>query len=167
GAFLGGIIEDFTVPPALEGAVQHILQDVIPKVRERGWYGIGGFDVLIDEFGKAYFIDANFRMTGMSAYHFLIDRGIIRRPMMSIMGTFVGTESALRTVLAPFAAKKTRSRFLKLICLSRNNTTWRFNAALEYSDENELLNRVELLLSAGVQSEALESVRGALHQKQP
>jgi hypothetical protein len=159
GAFLGGIIEHFSVPPALDGAVQHLIDYIIPKVRAKGWYGIGGFDVLVDGHGKAYFIDANFRMTGMSAYHFLIDRGLIQRPMMSIMGTFVGDEQSLRDALSSFAAVDAPNRFLKIICMSRNNDVWRFNAALEYADEQQLARRIEQVLAARIESEALESVR--------
>lgn len=162
GAFLGGIIEHFMVPPALEGAVKHLLEYVIPRVRDRGWYGIGGFDILVDEHDNAYFIDANFRMTGMSAYHFLIDRGIVKRPMMSVMGAFTGDEAALRAALGSYAAAASDGRYLKMICLSRNGNTWRFNAALEYSNDEELLARVNELLAAGVESEVLETVRRSL-----
>ncbi|MBL8121824.1 ATP-grasp domain-containing protein [Candidatus Saccharibacteria bacterium] len=158
GEFLGGIIEDFAVPPALEGAVDHLMRFILPRVRARGWHGIGGFDVLVDSHGKAFFIDANFRMTGMSAYHFMIHRGVIKRPMMSVLGEFEGSEEELLETLGRFANPMSNQRFLKLICLSRHENTWRFNGALEYTNELQLLERVKMLLDSGIRSSVLDAV---------
>ncbi|MGB4800897.1 MAG: ATP-grasp domain-containing protein [Candidatus Saccharimonadales bacterium] len=163
GEFLGGIIEHVEVPAALEGAVEHLMEHIVPQIRAKGWYGIGGFDVLVDAKGRAFFIDANFRMTGMSAYHFLIDSGVIHRPIMSVLGEFHGNEDQLRAALGQFSMPSSSARFLKLICMSRHDDIWRFNGALEYKTENELADRVKLLLDAGVRSDVLETVYRALH----
>lgn len=162
GEFLGGIIEHVKVPESLERAVEHLMNTIIPRVRARGWHGIGGFDVLVDADGQAYFIDANFRMTGMSAYHFLIDSGVIHRPIMSVLGEFHGTEDQLRVALGPHLAVGSQNRFLKLICLSRHGDVWRFNGALEYTSEADLAHKVNLLLDAGVDSGVLSMVSASL-----
>ncbi|MBP9761456.1 ATP-grasp domain-containing protein [Candidatus Saccharibacteria bacterium] len=162
GEFLGGIIEHIKVPVALEGAVEHLINHIVPQVRAKGWHGIGGFDVLVDENDRAYFIDANFRMTGMSAYHFLIDAGKIHRPMMSVLGTYNGSEADLRQAFGKHAAQKSPDRFLKIICMSRHEDTWRFNGALEYTSEEDLARKVKQLIDIGVKSSVLETVYEAL-----
>lgn len=162
GEFLGGIIDRVETPPGLEGAVDHLMNHIVPQVRERGWHGIGGFDVLIDSSGRAVFIDANFRMTGMSAYHFLIDAGFVHRPMISVLGEFTGSETALREAIGQFSLVTSRQRYLKLICITRHEMKWRFNGALEYSSGEDLAAKVTQLLDAGVKSDVLEAVKKAL-----
>jgi len=158
GEFMGGVIDSLEIPEALDGAVEHLINDILPKVRDMGWYGIGGFDILVDKEGEAYFIDCNFRMTGMSAYHFLVDKGTIKRPIMSISGEIEGEEADFRNIMEPFSSNKAKNKFLYIISMSRHGNTWRFNAALEYSNAKELTERAQAILDAGVESSVLSLV---------
>lgn len=156
GEFMGGIIDARKVPEALDEAVNYLINTILPRVREKGWHGIGGFDVLVDKNGKSYFIDCNFRMTGMSAYHFLIDAGKVNRPVMSVSGEFRGTAEELKTALGKYAGAKSKQKTLTMICLSKHDDVWRFNGALEYKDKTQLGERAKQLLAAGVKSAVLE-----------
>lgn len=158
GEFMGGIIDARKVPEALDGAVDHLINAILPKVRQKGWYGIGGFDILVDKEGNAYFIDCNFRMTGMSAYHFLIDNGKAKRPLLSVSGEFRGTAEQFKEALIKYAGAKSRDKFLTIICLSKHDDLWRFNGALEYEDREQLSQRAKILLEAGIKSAVLEVV---------
>jgi hypothetical protein len=156
GKFVGGIITSTEIPSPLQPAIKHLVEEILPKVRAMGWYGIGGFDILLDEHNKAYFIDCNFRMTGMSAFHFMVANGEIKKPIVSITGEFIGTAADLEKKLYPYASKQSRQKFLQLIAISHHENTWTFNAALSYNDPKQLKERAQLLLEVGVMSHALE-----------
>lgn len=155
GAFMGGVIESTDVPDELQETVDYLLNVILPKVRDMGWYGIGGFDVLVDQSGQTYFIDCNFRMTGMTAYHFLIANGAIRAPIFSFSAEFKGDKEALVRCLQPYVGGGGRDNFLHLISLSNHDKVWRFNGALSFTTIEEQRARAKLLLDHGVESTAL------------
>lgn len=63
---IGGLVmRDPTVPANIERA---LLADILPNVRSRGWYGVGGMDVLIASEEECRFVDPNFRMTAMTPF---------------------------------------------------------------------------------------------------
>ncbi len=95
-------------------------------------------------------------MTGTAVYVFLDSRGKIKRPMTSISGEFRGTEAEFRSAILPIAATSSSKRILKLICLSRHDNIWRFDAALEYKTESQLKERAKTLITSGVKSKVLE-----------
>ncbi|MDB5177400.1 MAG: hypothetical protein JWN75_1068 [Candidatus Saccharibacteria bacterium] len=156
GEFLGGIISGDAFPSELAAVKQHLENDILPIVRAKGWYGVGGFDVIIDARGGAYLIDGNYRMTGMSAYHFLLASGDIQTPLISFGGQFVGTREEFEHAILPFAGKSARQKSVQLIALSKHGDEWDFNGALMYENENTLKNSIHQLLNAGITSPALE-----------
>lgn len=155
GEFIGGIIRSSIIPRELQKAVKHLEYDILPKVREKGWYGIGGFDVLVDEDGNPYFIDSNFRMTGMSAYHFLLANKVLERPIAAFSGQFVGSAEELQEKLYSYASKHANDKFLQLITISKHEDTWRFNGTISFITQEDLRERAKLILEAGVTSQAL------------
>lgn len=158
GEFIGGIIESADIPNELLGIKRYLSSVVLPSIRDMGWYGVGGFDILQDTAGRFYFIDCNFRMTGMSAYHFLVANNVITAPLISFSGEFVGTQEDLEAQLLPYGGKENEDRFLQLIALSRQGTVWNFNASLSFDDDLQLFERIELLKNSGVQSKALDQI---------
>lgn len=157
GEFLGGIITSDEFPPVLESIKEYLLNDVLPTVRAKGWFGIGGYDVIINNDGKPYLIDGNFRMTGMSAYHFLMANGDITKPMLSFGGTFTGNATEFERAIVPFAGKDSRHKTVQLIALSKHEDRWDFNGALMYSSPDGLRNTINQLFDVGVSSPALAS----------
>lgn len=162
GEFLGGIITDDDFPAELRAVKDYLLSDVLPAVRAKGWYGIGGYDVIVDPSGAAYLIDGNFRMTGMSAYHFLMANDVIHKPMVSFAGSFVGTREAFEKAIIPFAGKDSKERTVQLIALSRHGERWDFNGALMYASHTCLSRSIDDLLLAGVMSQALAQLKSTL-----
>jgi hypothetical protein len=156
GEFVGGIIKSEEFPEQLKEVKSYLLTTILPKVRAMGWYGVGCFDVIIDDQSKAYFIDCNFRMTGMSAYHFLIANSTLKTPLVGMGGQFTGSEEELEKCLLPFAGKHSRGRFLQLIALSRHHDTWNFNAALMFNSDEQLHERAKKLYDAGIKSNTLD-----------
>ncbi|MDB5182781.1 MAG: hypothetical protein JWO47_565 [Candidatus Saccharibacteria bacterium] len=155
GEFIGGIIRSAEIPKELIKAVTHLKNDILPKVRDMGWYGIGGFDVLVDDTGKAYFIDCNFRMTGMSAYHFMIANQKLKRPVAGFSGEFIGKSEDLIKKLSEYGGKDANGKFLQIITMSRHDDTWRFNGTISFKNDKELKEYASLLLFADVESQAL------------
>jgi len=158
GEFIGGLIHNAGIPKELEGAIKHLKKDILPYVRKMGWYGIGGFDILVDQDGKAYFIDCNFRMTGMSAYHFMIANNILKKPIAAFSGEFIGSADELRAKLSAYGHHKAEGRFLHLIAISKHENTWRFNGAITFNNETELKEYARLVVDAGVSTQALSSL---------
>lgn len=156
GTFLGGRLTPERLPKGAKSSVRYALDTIIPRVRSMGWYGIFGLDVLIDSANKSYFIDPNFRMTGTAVYLFLDSRGEIKRPMTSVSGEFIGSEADFREAVLPLAATSSRNRLLKLVCLSRHDDTWRFDAAIEYKTETQLAEHAKTILASGIRSKVLE-----------
>jgi carbamoylphosphate synthase large subunit len=155
GEFIGGIIRTSKIPQELIKAVKHLKKDILPRVRNKGWYGIGGFDVLVDEDGNPYFIDCNFRMTGMSAYHFLIANKILEKPIAAFSGQFVGTAEELKEKLYQYGSRHSSGKFLQLITISKHEDTWRFNGTISFITHEDLRERAKLILETGVTSQAL------------
>lgn len=157
GEFLGGIINSRVFPEELGDLKQRLLEEILPRVREMGWYGIGCFDVLTDENSDNYFIiDCNFRVTGMSAYHLLAINKVIKTPLIGFSGEFTGTQTEFEQVMFSLAGRHSKYKYLQLIALSRHDNTWHFNAALSFTDDAQLARRAAGLLHLGIKSKALE-----------
>jgi hypothetical protein len=158
GEFIGGIISSTDCPAELIEAQRYLRDEILPKIRDMGWYGIGCLDVLTDRAGRFYFIDANFRMTGMSAYHCLIANGAITSPLMGFSGTFTGSRAAFEAIMLPLADRSGKHLIMQLIALSRHDQTWHFNAALFFDSHEQLVERAQHLLELKVESDALQQL---------
>ncbi len=163
GEFIGGIIESVALPSELLPLEGYLLDEVLPKIRDMGWYGVGCFDVLCDEQDRLYLIDANFRVTGMSAYHFLISNGVIKKPLLSFGGEFVGSREQFEQRLFPYASKNSRQQMVQMIALTRYGNTWSFNGALAFDNHLQLKSRAWALLQQGIKSPALSYLSNSGH----
>jgi hypothetical protein len=156
GEFEGGIIRSGNIPAELS-AVKHYLEYVcLPKVRKMGWYGIGCFDVLVDKGGACYIVDSNFRMTGMTAYHFMVANGRINPPLIGFSGGYRGSRQEFEDAILPFTDPRSGAPILQMIALNEHGDMWRFNAALMFRDEAELAERCTRLCKAGIESDLLQ-----------
>ena len=163
GEYLGAMIDTRTVPPSFP-AITHVLQDqILPRIREKGWYGVGGFDVLIDAQGKFYFIDSNFRMTAATSYLCLVyNHKIKNTPFATFTGTFKGDEQAFRTTVLPLARVGNASQMLHITTLTSHKDGLHFNAALFFDTPVALSTHADFLLGKGVDSAVLR--RFSRHQ---
>jgi len=156
GEFLGGFIFREEIDEHAEKVKKIIDKEILPKIQKMGWYGVGGFDVLIDAEGKFYIIDSNFRTTGMTAYIFLTRNNLISKSMVSFNGTFDGSEKDF--IKKVFSLNKGKKKILTIISLKQRRTGkgYRFDAALLFDKKEELPALAEKLMKKGVQSEVLE-----------
>jgi hypothetical protein len=159
GTFLGGRVPANKLPESARASVKYTLDVLVPRIRSMGWYGIFGLDVLVDAADRNYIIDPNFRMTGTAVYLFLKARGELKAPMTSVSAEFVGSEADFRRAVLPLAATSSNERLLKLVCLSRHNNTWRFDAAIEYTNEEQLAEHAKKILDSGINSRVLRLLR--------
>ncbi len=160
GEFIGGIIDPEHLLPEIDGINRLLLQYVLPKVRSTGWYGIGGFDVLIDRRGRFFIGDPNFRMTGMTAYLCQARNGIIRKSMASFTAVFKGRETAFRENIVPLAREGDRRQLIHIIALTRHEDTFRMSAAMYFDQEEagSIKRNAQRLLRLGLQSKALQKL---------
>jgi len=158
GTFLGGKIDYPDLYPELSAIYATLKEEILPKVRQLGWYGIGGFDVLVDARGKYYFIDGNFRATGMSAAIFLTKNNLIKTPLISFTGSFKGSEKMLRKHILPHISGGNAEEILTFISLVKKKDTYYFNAALHFTSAMDLYERALYLLTLGVESQLLHDI---------
>ncbi len=158
GEYIGAAIRTTDFPEELAEVKHYMKDELLVKIREMGWYGVGCVDVLVDAQGTCYFIDGNFRMTATCAYHFLVANKTIRAPLICFSGELTGSRAELEACLLPNAGRASNDKFLQLIALSRHGDCWRFNAALSYTSEEQLRERAAQLLDVGVTSQVLEQI---------
>ena len=157
GEFLGGFIYRNDSNERIEQIKSIIKNEILPKVQDMGWYGVGSLDVLIGKEGKFYIIDSNCRTTGMTAYIFLTRNNLIAKSMVSFTATFLGSERKfIKEVLSLNQGKK---RILTIISLTKKDNEYRFNAALLFDEKKELPELALKLTTRGVRSLVLEMLK--------
>lgn len=169
GEFIGGIIDPLRLFPEIDGINRLLLNFVLPAVREMGWYGVGGFDVLIDKDGKFFMEDPNFRMTGMTPYICEARNGIIRKSMVSFIATFQGTEEEFQRTFVPLAREGGQAQMVHVIALTQHEGTFRMNAAMYFDQEDEqsVQRNTQRLIGLGLESKALRKLSENRRTKYP
>lgn len=155
GSFVGGIIEPDQDQSIFKPLNKVILEKILPEVRRKGWFGIGGFDVLMNKDERYYFVDPNFRMTGMSVYDLLARNGEIKTPLLSFMGTFEGSQEDFEKVMKEIAMVGDPHQKLHLTTLTEHDGQFRFNAALLFDKRENLPRIAKEVLEKGIQSSVL------------
>jgi hypothetical protein len=156
GEFLGGIIESTAIPSELSATVQYIESHLLPHIRRMGWYGVGDLDVLIDDRGGAYIIDCNFRMTGMTAYHFLVRSQQAPVPLIGFSGSFEGSRTEFENAVLPLLGHHSDTKKLQLIAVNHHNGNWNFNAALLLDKQTDRNQQINQILQSGLKSSGLQ-----------
>jgi hypothetical protein len=157
GEFLGGFIFKGEKDEKIEHIKNIIEKEILPKIQDMGWYGVGGFDVLITSEGKSYIIDTNFRTTGMTPYIFLTRNDSISKSMVSFTATFEGSEEEFIEKI--ISLNKGANKMLTIISLTKKNNWYRFNAALLFDQKQELSRLASMLTERGVKSRVLEMLK--------
>lgn len=159
GAFVGGIIEPETQDDErFKTLNKELLEKILPEVRRKGWFGIGGFDVLMSKEGRFYFIDPNFRMTGMTVYDLLACNGDVTSSLLSFAGDFEGTKKEFTALMHKYARVGTPDQKLYVTTLTEHRGLFRFNAALLFASRKEIPALSRELLKAGIRSSVLEGL---------
>lgn len=157
GEFLGGFIFKGEKNRKIEKIKKMLVTEILPKIKNMGWYGVGGLDVLLKPNGKFYVIDSNFRTTGMTAYILLTKNNLISKSIVSFTATFRGTrEEFIEKVLSLNTGK---DKILTIVSLSKRGNEYRFNAALLFNNREESPQLAALLIERGVTSEVLRMLR--------
>ena len=159
GEFIGGIVDPDHLMPTIDGVNDLLLRVILPAVRERGWYGVGGFDVLVDHHGRFFITDPNFRMTGMTPYLCEARNERIRKRMVSFTGTFHGDSESFRRAIVPLAVEGHPDQLLHLIALTHHGDTYRMNGSMLFDDDADVAPSAAHLLQMGFASKALEKLR--------
>ena len=131
----------------------------MPYVYQKGWHGIGCFDVLIDIDDNPYFIDANFRMTGMSAsiFYKLNNQHPQAGNLFSLGAVYEGTKEDFMRDVASISTGQ--DGWLHILTLSQNDTIWRFNACFYFSNNEELKEKCIALSARNLQSKIFEEIQ--------
>lgn len=151
GEFLGGIIGHDSLPDGVGLVAEVILSDILPAARELGWFGVGCFDVLIDTQGKAYIIDANFRMTGMTAHLIAYHNRHSTMKAASFSAVFTDHPDSIEGL-----RHLVKERSVYIAAITKNNDRCIMNASIYFEDKADLRKRIDFLASIGVETKGLE-----------
>jgi hypothetical protein len=75
---------------------------------------------------------------------------------VTFAGQFKGSREDFERAILPYAGKYAQRKTVQLISLSQHGRTWNLNGALMYRDTAQLRRRVDMLLSAGIESVTLQ-----------
>ncbi len=169
GEFVGGIVDPAELFPKIDGVNHLLLEKILPAVREMGWYGIGGFDVLIDRDGRPYMEDPNFRMTGMTAYLCEARNGVIQKPMVSFNATFKGTERDFIQNIVPFAREGDPRQMIHIIALTHHDDIFRMSAAMYFDPQrhDSISQNAAKFIELGLESKAFKKLKENGREKYP
>lgn len=156
GEYLGAVINKNSHVPHLDKVYDILLKTILPDIKRRGWYGVGGFDVLIDKKGRICFIDSNLRMTAASVYLFMVMNREIRRPVITFTGSFRGNVADFKKKIVPLCCSRTSEDKLRIIALTENDGFFHFNAAMFYEDANDISRQIRSVLKIGIKSKVLK-----------
>ncbi len=159
GEYLGGTIDSSINVPILPQIYEAMLTVILPKIREKGWYGMGGFDVLVDKEGRFFFIDSNLRMTAITAYLCQLRSRKFKRPIATFTGVFKGTQADFERVIVPLAIPSNPVRKLNIITLVHAEQSYRFNAGFFFDDKAEIPARAKELRELGIESSVLDRLQ--------
>ncbi len=158
GEFMGGMIDEPQNHLELVNIYALLLDEILPQIQLKGWYGVGGFDVLVASGGRIKFIDCNFRATGMTPYIFLVKNGLIRHNMISFAGTFSGSEYQFRQHILPLTEGFFGDQILTIVSIAKKGTTYRLNGAVQFDTFESMQRNAVLLCKAGIHSSVLEQI---------
>lgn len=158
GEFIGGVVELGRSYKQLDRLKRQLVADILPQIRELGWYGVGCFDVLEDAHGQLFIIDGNFRMTGMTAYLMMIANRQIASSLVSFNAEFHGSLASLESLLDELPLASDVQNPLRIISLAEHEGVQRFNAALLFHNRQRVPVMARQFLQAGIISQALEQL---------
>lgn len=156
GDYLGGVINPAKTIPVVAKIYAVLKDKILPRVRALGWYGIGGFDILVQEDDRFYFIDPNFRLTAAFVYIYLLANRLIQKPLMSFTGIFHGSEHDFRAKILPLMQNGSNLQKIVPIALTCEENIWRMNAGMFFEDSASIRQNAQNLLSLGIESEVLQ-----------
>lgn len=156
GACIGGVVRPGKTLPS--DFRQELLQVVLPKAAERGWFGIGGFDVRFD--GNSWkYIDPNFRPTALSPFIIQGRNGVVGQcSMMAFIGRIRGDKEVLKRRLEGCARFGDDRQVLNVISLIPRPWGYDLNGAVLFDQDEALKENAQALLDLGIQSDTLSSV---------
>jgi phosphoribosylamine-glycine ligase len=160
GGYLGGIVDLSKTWPQMKDIQNLLLNSVLPIVREKGWYGVAGVDILIGKDGGIYVIDFNFRLTAPMPYLFQTKNGYITKPVITFTGTFDGDEETFKKTIVPLAKMGEKNQILDIVSLIKHENSYRFNCGMLFDDEASMTKNAKALLAAGVRAHVLERFAG-------
>ncbi len=155
GEFMGGMIDESHNHPELTGIYKIVLDQILPIIRSKGWFGVGGFDALVTDCGDLHFIDCNFRTTGMTPYIFLAHNGLIAHSLVSFAASFHGSEKQFRKAILPFTEGVRNEQILTIISLIQKDGSYRINGCVQFDTADALRSRAAALTKAGLESSVL------------
>lgn len=168
GEYMGGIVENTEEPSGIVQQIYHVLKtEILPTLKEKGWFGVGGVDVLVDKDGAFYFNDFNCRMTATMAQTMQMNSGLIGdRSLLVFNGTFPGTIEDFRKKMIEKSRHGSNQQVLNVVALANGNNVVRMHAGVLFDQPETLRENVLELERLGVQSDIFREIGPQKKEKQ-
>lgn len=159
---LGGIVHNTNQLPKKVQKIYQVLADkILPKLREKGWFGVGGVDVLIDQDGKFFFNDFNCRMTATMAQTMQINSGILGdKSLASFIGRFNGSLDEFRIMMQRYAQHGSLDHILNIVALAEDSNAVRLHGGVLFDQMEALRDNVAVLRKHGIHSDSFKKIDG-------
>lgn len=156
GAYMGSVVHPLErMPSVLRRAFDVLEVSVLPRLRQAGWFGVGGVDVLISNEGQFYFSDFNCRMTASMAQTLQHNTGAFgQRSALTFNGRFDGSLKEFATALSPLAQFGDQQQILNLIAIAYTDATapLRLHGSVLFDPSDHLPDLLQHLKHLGIQS---------------
>jgi hypothetical protein len=156
GGFLGGVVNPGKLIGAYDDIKKVILEEILPKLSELGWCGIGGIDVLIQEDGSFFFIDPNLRLTATYAYVYLAETNQVKKPVVSFSGKIQASREEFENNILVFAEGTDPT--ITIISITEQDGIFRFNAGVQFDSAEDLTSKSQSLLDTGIEATVLNNI---------
>lgn len=152
GEYQGGVIlnneKKSEVIERIEGV---LLQEILPILRQKGWFGVGGVDVLIDDDGNFYFSDFNCRMTATMAQQLQVRNGTLGAKSVAVFnGFFSGDIEEFRRTVVPHARHGGNNQKLNVVSLAEDKDDIRIHGGVLFDQPETLEENIMALQRYGI-----------------
>ncbi len=158
GEYLGGIVRcQHSESRLIQNIRATLLTTILPIIQQKGWFGVGGVDVLIDKNGQYYFNDFNCRMTATMAQTMQANQGDIQSQCILVFnGTFLGSLNELKEKISPIATHQSQQQRLNIVALAHDKNEVRLHAGILFDDNRMLKQHITTLQRLGIRSEMFD-----------
>lgn len=155
GEYLGGIIRSDADSVATVQNIYKILSTkILPKFKQKGWFGVGGVDVLVDQDGNFYFSDFNCRMTATMAQTMQSNAGLFKdNSVLVFNGKFQGSLGNFLEKVGPLATNGNPQQSLNVVALAKGNGDVKMHAGVIFDQKESLRGNIIELQRLGIRSD--------------
>lgn len=157
GDWVGSLVGESIEEEVSERMYAVLENFVLPKLRERGWYGVGEAGALIDKDGRFFFSDFNCRFTGDMAQTFQMNQQIFTAPKLMVFnGLRQGTLNEFEKAVKTNARRGDKNQMLNVVSATEYDEGVRLHGGVLFDQDETLMENIARLESVGIRSKLFD-----------